>query len=169
MDVEAALLEEHSRRQTDRIAAWVGGEPRRFAAVVRVVLANAPVMAQRAAWVMSVVAEAHPAWARSHLGALLDHLARPNLHPAVTRAIFRMLQFAPIPGALEGRLLTVALTAMGSAAPVAIKVCAMTVVKRLAADSPELLGEIRQLVADQLPHASPAFRARARREFPSLR
>jgi hypothetical protein len=30
MDIEAALLEEHSRRQTDRIAAWVGDEIRQL-------------------------------------------------------------------------------------------------------------------------------------------
>ena len=165
MNLEAALLAEHSRRQRDLIVAWVGGEPRRFAKVVGVMLGDAPVLAQRAAWVVSVVAEAHPAWSRPHLGRLLDHLARPKLHPAVSRAIFRLLQFAPIPGVLEGRVLAVALAGLGGPTAIAVKVCAMTVLKRLAADSPALLTEIRQLIDEQLPTASPAFRARARREF----
>jgi hypothetical protein len=165
MDFAAALRAEHSRAQTDRIAAAVGADARRFAELVGLMTGGDRLLAQRGAWAVAVVAEARPELTKPHLVKLLDHLAKPGLHPAVVRAIFRMLQTAPIPGNLEGRVLGVALAALGGVAPVAVKAYALTVLKRLAAGYPELMAEVRALIDEQLPDASPALLARARMEF----
>lgn len=122
---------------------------------------------QRAAWAFGDCAEAHPGMLAPHLETMLDNLDRPGLHPAVIRASFRALQFAAIPGPMEGRVLAAAFAALGGAAPIAVKAYSITVARRLAEPYPELLEEARLLVESQLPGAAPAIRSRARREFPA--
>jgi len=165
MNPPEALRQEHSRAQTDRVAAWVGRDRRRFGVLVELLTGNDRLLAQRAAWVVSVVAEARPELLTGHVARLLDHLRTPGLHPAVVRAVFRSLQTVPVPGELEGRVLAAAMAALGGSVPVAVKVFAMTVLKRLAGGQPALLAEVRALVEEQLAGARPAFLARARREF----
>lgn len=165
MNPTDALRQEHSRKQTDRVAAWVGQDRRRFQTMVELMTGEDRLLAKRAAWVVSVVAEDRPEQLPEHLARLLDHLRTPGLHPAVMRAVFRSLQTVPVPGDLEGRVLAAAMAALGGPVPVAVKVFAMTVLKRLAREHPALLAEVRALVEEQLAGASPAFLARARREF----
>jgi hypothetical protein len=67
---------------------------------------------------------------------------------------------------MEGRVMAVAMSALGGVAPVAVKACSLTVLKRLATRTPAILSEINALIAEQLPQASAGLRARVRREFP---
>ena len=164
-DPIAALTQEHSRAQTDKVAAWVGNDAAKFAEMIALMTGSDRLLAQRSAWVVAVVGEAHPEWVGTHLAALLDHLARPGLHPAVVRAVFRLMQSSPIPGNLEGRVMAVAFAALGGVAAAAVKAYSISILKRLAEAHPELLGEVRALLAEQLPGACPAVRSRARREF----
>lgn len=160
-----ALRAGKSKREALETAAWVGCDRRRFAGLVGFMQGGDSKLAARAAWVFSSCVEAHPELLGPHLERLLKHLERPGLHPAVPRNTFRVLQFAPIPGPCEGRVLSAALAALGGPVPVAVKAYAITVLKRVAADAPEILAEVKLLVDEQLQDASPAFRSRARREF----
>ncbi|MBN8456481.1 MAG: hypothetical protein J0M04_01355 [Verrucomicrobia bacterium] len=164
-DPITVLRREHSRAQTDKVAAWVGDDPAKFAEIVALMTGSDRLLAQRSAWVVAVVGEAHPEWVGSHLAAMLDHLSKPGLHPAVVRAVFRLMQTAPIPGNLEGRVMAVAFAALGGVAAAAVKAYSLTVLRRLAEAHPGILGEVRALLAEQLPTACPAVRSRARREF----
>jgi hypothetical protein len=155
----------HHKELTLEIAAWVGRNRRRFAEVVAFMMGTDAKLAARAAWVMSVCVEAHPELLEPHLKDLLDHLERHGLHPAIPRNTFRVLQFAPISGELEARVLSMALAALGGPVAVAVKAYAMTVLKRLAGDVPEIMAEVKLLIDEQMHDASPAFRARARMEF----
>ena len=164
-DPIAALRQEHSRAQTDKVAAWVGNDAAKFAEIIALMTGSERLLAQRAAWVVAVVGEAHPEWVGPCLGALLDHLAKPGLHPAVVRTVFRLMQSSPIPGNLEGRVMAVAFAALGGVAAAAVKAYSLTILKRLAEAHPAILGEVRALLAEQLPTACPAVLSRARREF----
>lgn len=164
-DPVAALRQEHSRAQTDKVAAWTMADVRRYGRMINLMTGDDRLLTQRAAWVVCVVGEANPEWVVRHLPRLLDHLARPGLHPAVVRGIFRLLQNVPIPGRLEGRVLSLAFAALGGTAAVAVKAYSLTILKRLAAKSPEILDEVRAILAEELPNAAPAVRSRARREF----
>lgn len=165
MNPEQALREEHSKRRTRELTDWVGGNRGRFRRMVGLMTAGDPLLEQRSAWVVGDSVERWPRLAGPHLCGLLDNLERSGLHPAVVRATFRILQFADIPPLLEGRVCGMAMAALGGATPVAVKVYAMTVLKRLVARYPEIEEEVRLMVAEQLPEASPAFRARARMNF----
>lgn len=165
MDPERALREEHSKRRTRELTEWVGGNRGRFQRMVGLMTGGDPLLEQRSAWVVGDSVERWPRLAGPHLPGLLDNLERSGLHPAVVRATFRLMQFADIPPVLEGRVCGAAMAALGGAVPVAVKIYAMTVLKRLVARYPEIEEEVRLLVAEQLPEASPGFRSRARREF----
>lgn len=165
MDPRTALRQEHSRAQTDRIVAWADAGPERFGELVAIMLGRDRLLAQRAAWAVSLAGERRPEWVAPHLRAMVDHLATPGLHPAVIRGTFRLLQTVPVSGAMEGPVLAVAMAALGGTAPAAVEAIALTVLKRLAGPYPELLAEIRAVAEARLPDASPAFRSRFRREF----
>jgi hypothetical protein len=159
------LRQEHSRAQTDRIAEWTMRDARRYAEMIDLMTGNDRLLAQRSAWVVSVVGEARPDWVGPHLERMLDHLGRPGLHPAVVRGIFKLLQNVPIAGKLEGRVMSLAFAALAGTAAVAVKAYALTILKRLANGQQEILDEVRAILAEDLPGASPAVRARARMKF----
>lgn len=155
----------HNKPLALEIAAWAGRDRGRFAQLAAIMAGDDPKLAARAAWAAGTCVENHPELLAAHLPALLDRIESRGVHPAVTRNVFRMLQFAPVPGECEGRVLAAALAALGGVAPVAVKAFAITVLKRLAGDLPEIVEEVRLLIDEQWHDASPAIRVRARREF----
>lgn len=158
------LMLGHNKELALRTAEWTGDSRKRFQELVGFMVSEDAVLSARAAWVFGICVEARPAWLAPVLPVLLDRIER-RVHPAVTRNLFRCLQTAPIPGELEGRILSAAMAALGGPGPVAEKAFGMTILKRLAGGNAELLEEIRLLVREQFHEASPAFRARAKREF----
>ena len=155
----------NNRKFSEITAAWVGSDRKKFASLIDFMIMADSQMAARAAWVASIVVDSHPRLLAPHLASLLRHFDSRQAHPPVLRNFFRMLQTAPIPGESEGLVLAAAMAALGGPGPVAVKVNAMSVLKRLTAGMPELLREIHLLIDEQMHDASPGFRARARREF----
>ncbi len=165
LSLESRLRAARGKKQIEEIVAWVGGRRGRFGELMGFVASEEFDLAVRSAWAGGWVVEAHPGLLAEHLTAVLDVLERPGLCSSVARGIFRMLQFGQLSGECEGRVLAAAMAALGGPMPVAVKVYAMTVLKRLIGDYPELMAEVRLLVEEQLHDASPGFRVRARRDF----
>jgi hypothetical protein len=163
--LEETLRQTRGKSQVVEIAVWVGNHRKRFDRVFGFMQGGDPRLAAPAAWVASHCVELYPGLIDPHFKSMLDLLEKASLSPAVLRNSFRMLQFALIPGSCESRVMSMALAAIGAPVAVAVKACAVTVLKRLSAGYPDLLGEVRLMIMDQLPGASPAFIARARREF----
>jgi hypothetical protein len=163
MDLEQRLLREHSRRNAEQIASWVGGDTRRFHGLMRIFLRGGPLLAQRSAWVVSICAESHPALIPPYLRRMIARMLEPGMHDAVRRAVVRILQTVEIPPPLLGRVASVCFDQLSSAgAGVAVKVFAMTVLGRIAEGRPDLARELRIVIEQQLPFASAGFAARAR-------
>jgi hypothetical protein len=165
MCLEEALRTEHNKARIREITDWVGADPQRFAELYTLFLGDDRLLSQRAAWAVGDCVEAHPELIRPHMGTLLRNLERPHPHPAIARNTFRLLQFAPVSGEWEGRVLSAAMAALGGTAPIAVKVYAMTILRKLADLYPDILGEARLLIDEQWAEAGPAFRSRARKEF----
>lgn len=165
MDIPRELRDENRKAQITRMVDWVGHDPGKFRLFLELMTGPDRRLAQRAAWVVGDCSERHPQLAVPHLPALLDNLARPGLHDAVVRHTFRVLQFTQIPPRLEGRVFGLAMAALGGTAPVAAKAYALTVLKRLSKLHPAALTEVRALLGEIMPQASPGIRARVRREF----
>ena len=163
MNLEAEILEEHSRHQSDRIAAWIGSDRKRFAALMKLFLKGDWCLTQRSAWIVSICAERDPSLIRPHLKAMMLRMQEKGVHVAVPRNMLRILQNTEIPRPLQGRVAGLCFEYLASAtAPVAIKALSLSVIARISRREPELQRELRLVIEQQLPYAGAAIRARAR-------
>lgn len=164
IDLEQLLREEHSKKQTDRIVRYIGGDKRRFAVLIQLFFKGEYRITQRAAWPLSYCVRAHPRLIVPYFKPLLDNLARKDIHVAVIRNTVRLLQDVAIPKKYHGRVMNTCFEFLQSAeTPIAVKAFSLTILANLAADYPEIRGELRLIIEDQWEHATPAIRSRAKR------
>ncbi|HLP15346.1 MAG TPA: hypothetical protein VK470_03745 [Bacteroidota bacterium] len=166
MDIEFELRKEHSKRQTIRIAKWIGTDPERLESFMTIFLHGDALIGQRGAWVVGTLGDLHPDLFAPHLKNLIAKMKEPNIHNAVKRNIVHLLQNVEIPRRLLGTVVSLCFDFL--ACPdetIAVKVFAMTVIARVGKAEPDLMHELRLIVDQQLPLAGGAFRSRARRIF----
>jgi hypothetical protein len=169
MDLTKALLKEHSKAQMTKIVDYVGQNEARFKVLVEVYLAGPYRVTQRAAWPLSYCVERHPGLVTPHLKRLLDFLDKPGLHDAVKRNTLRLLQYVDLPKRLHGRVADLCFQYLQSKRePIAVKAFSLTVLQRIVEVQPELGTELKIIIEDQLPYASPAFRSRARKVLKTI-
>jgi hypothetical protein len=164
MKIRDALLEVHSKAQATKITNYVGGDPKRFAELMKYLLGPNYRLSQRAAWPVSYCIERHPELVKPYFNVLIKQLERDDAHVAVRRNVARLLQFVEIPKRYEGRIFEACYGLLSNPAEtVAVRVFSMTVAAKIAKGKPELMDELR-LAATQHPEAATAgFRSRARR------
>ena len=167
MDIKAALLQEHSKTQAQRIAAYIGSDPERFRELMLLFFKGEYRITQRAAWVLFFCTANYPMLTQPYLNPLISNLEQP-VSNAVKRNTLRHLQSIPIPPNLQGQLATVCFNFLMGSEPVAIKAFAMTILANLAQSEPDLGRELKIIIQDQLPYASAGFKARARTILPQL-
>jgi hypothetical protein len=93
----------------------------------------------------------------------------PGVHDAVRRNVMRALQFVEIPPRLLGEIASICFDELASpVSPIAVRACAMTVLERVVEREPELGRELRLVIEQQLPYATAAFQARARKVLATL-
>lgn len=156
-------MTEHSKQQTMAIVEFIGEDPKRFAELMKVFFAGDYRLTQRAAWPMNYCAELHPKLILPYLPKLLDCLEREDMHDAVRRNVVRLLQYIEIPKRLTGKVYSHCIDLLDDAdQPAAVRAFAMTVATRIAKSEPDLINELRLIVSKHLPHATAAFRARAK-------
>lgn len=163
MDLQKALLEDHSRAQMLKIVKYIGADSLRFKQLIDLFLKGDYRLTQRASWPLSNCVEKHPELLNPYFLVLLDQLSVPA-HNAVHRNIVRLLQFVEIPELYSGRVMNLCFDLLMKAKePVANKAFALTVLGNLAKTFPEIKNEILLCIEDQLPHSSPGFQSRARK------
>jgi hypothetical protein len=169
MDLHNEILLEHSKRQAERIARWIGGDAVRFAELVRLFLDADPLVAQRSSWVVSLCIERHPDLALPWMADLLRQAEAQSAHPAVHRNVMRSLQYVAIPRRFRGRAVQICFAFLeDGAAPVAVKAFSMTVLAAIAETEPALKNEVRMTLEPMVPYGSAGFRARARKVLARL-
>lgn len=162
-DIHRLLKEEHSKRQTDRIVAYIGNDKTRFAVLIELFFKGEYRITQRAAWPLSYCVRAHPELIGPYFKRLLDNLARRDIHVAVVRNSVRLLQDVDIPKRYHGRVMSTCFDLVQSAGtPIAIKAFSLTVLANMAADYPDIRNELKVIIDEQWERATPAFRSRAR-------
>lgn len=158
MNIREALRTEHSKRQTMAIVEYVGSDAERFRELMDIFLGREYLMTQRAAWAVNYCAELHPELVAPYLTRLIAQLERDDVHNAVRRNVARLLQFVEIPSRLRGRVFDACYNLVDDAEqPVAVRVFAITVAARIAANKPDLLDELSLVVEKHVAHASIAF------------
>jgi hypothetical protein len=164
MDIESELLNNCSRRLSDRIAFWIGTDTKRFAVLMNVFLHGEPPAARHSAMAVGICAERHPALVKPYIGRMLFRIEEPGVHVALRRTVVRMLQDVDIPPELLGKVATLCFRYLSAGeSPVAVKVFAMSVIARIAKKEPDLGRELRLLIEQGLPYGTNGYRSRARR------
>ena len=164
IDLEQLLRDEHSKKQTDRIVRYIGKDKRRFAVLIRLFFKGEYRITQRAAWPLSYCVRAHPDLISPYFKPLLENLSRKDIHPAVIRNTVRLLQEVSIPKKYHGLVMNSCFGFIRSAdTPIAIKAFSLSILGRLAADYPDICGELKLLIQDLWEHATPAIRSRAKK------
>lgn len=169
MDLTRELLRAHTKTQATKIADYVHDSPTRFKVLVDIFLKGPYRITQRASWPLNLCVERNPDLIKPHLKRLLKFLQEPGIHNAVKRNTMRLLQFCPVPKTLHGTVAALCFEYLESKKePVAVKVFAMTVLSTIIENEPDLQKELKIILEDQLPYASPGFTVRAHRVLKSL-
>lgn len=165
MDLRNRILQENSRTHTLKIAAWAGSDPKHLAQLVELFLHDEYRVVQRAAWVLSYVAQQHPQLVEPHLPAMVRRMEDEGIPVAVKRNVTRVLQFLPIPPALHGPVMNKCFELLvNPEETIAVRAFSMTVLANLAKEYPDIRNEIRLVLEDQLQHQpSPGFASRAKK------
>jgi len=164
MDLQKALLKEHSKAQTDKIVNWVGKDKKRFAELMRLFFIGEYRLTQRTAWPMSYCVIAHPELIKPYFGKLIKLMKQPGIHDAVTRNIVRLLQEIEIPKKYQGEIMTICFDFVSSlSVPVAVKAFSLTILEHLASKYPEIIPELKLIIEERWEHETAAFRQRAKK------
>ena len=170
MNLAERILQEHSKKQKNRIVSYVGHDPKRFSELVDVFLQGPYSITQRAAWPLSFCIEQYPDLLKPHFKKILGKLGEKNIHNSVKRNTLRMLQFVRVPKVYQGITVDLCLPFLADAKePVAIRVFAMTVMANIAKEVPELKNELIPLIEDHIPYASAGFISRSGKVLKQLR
>lgn len=164
MDIRAEILKEHSKQNSEAIAAWVGASPQRVTQLMDLFLHDEYRVVQRLAQVVSKLADAHPDLIKPHLPQLVKRMNEPGVHVAVKRNVIRILQYVDIPESLHGDVMNTCFDLLADPnETVAVRVFSMTVLDKLSAQYPEIRQELQVIIEDVLEQGcTAAFRARAR-------
>ncbi|MBC7861347.1 MAG: hypothetical protein IAF38_00150 [Bacteroidia bacterium] len=168
MNLREQILKEHSKRNTAKITKYVGEDPERFKALMRLFFNDEYRVVQRAAWAVGNIGVDHKYLVKPYLKKMTDYLQKPP-HDAVKRNVLRIFQFIEIPKNLQGRLVDICFKFLLSKdEPIAIKVFSMTVLANISKKNPDLKNEIKMVIEEMLPFAGPGIRARGKRTLKEL-
>ncbi len=170
MNLATAIAREHNKVQRDRIVAYIGADPKRFAELVQLFLAGPYRITQRASWPLSTCIENHPQLITPHLRKILALLQQEGIHDAVKRNVLRLLQYITIPKSLQGIVIDLCFKYLsGTQEPVAIRAFSITLLTNLAGNIPELKNELISIIEQRLPYEKPAFVSRSTKALKLLR
>jgi hypothetical protein len=164
VDIETELRKGHTKAQCDRIVKYVGDREDRFGELMELFFSGEYLITQRAAWPMSYCVRNHPMLVKPWFKKMLDLLESENAHSAAKRNIVRLLQYAEIPKRFQGRLMNRCFRFIedpGEA--IAVKAFSLTVLENLSSAYPEILPEIKTIIAARWDRETPAFRSRAKK------
>lgn len=158
MNLKKELLTNRSKENIKRIARHVIASHCFEELLVLIKQSGAPIP-ERASWVMSHCSDLDPTIIPPHTEVLLLELQK-GVSSAVRRNILRVLQSVNIPDHLLGLAANLCFDYLAGTEPVAVKVFAMTILANICQREPDLAPELRLIIEDQLPYASPGFKNR---------
>lgn len=164
MNIEKELLKEHSKRQADKIANYACRNKENFKKLIQCYLSGEHLLAQRAAWSVSIAARKQPEYILPYIKDLVEILSKKNVHNAVIRNSVRTLETLEIPRKFQGKIMQTCFRFLEDYnTPVATKVFSMTTLYNLSKQYPEIKSELKSVIEDRWEHESAAFKSRGRK------
>ena len=152
-----------SRRHMEYVAHCIGDNETEFGRLMDVVLNGKEPVVQRAAWAMDVCIETYSWLLSPYVENLIDALPRFT-NNGVKRQVVKALAVREIPEKYEGQIADLCFCWIQmSEVPVAIKVHCMQILANIAARHPDLAGELRIVINEQIPRNSMGFASRGRK------
>lgn len=164
------ILIEHSKANAVRIVNWVGNDARRFNELMQLFLHDEYRVVQRAAQIISIVAEKNRQLLQPHLTEMVARMREPNLPTAVKRNVVRVLQNQEIPEDLHGAVMNTCFDLLADIKEtIAVRAFSMTVLANLVKHYPEIKQELKVILEEGLEQdPSPGFRSRALKTLKQL-
>ena len=164
MDIKAELAKEHSKKQCDKIVAYIGNNKERFADLMELFFNGEYRIIQRASWPMSCCVKNHPQLITTYFKQLINNLQKKGIHDAVLRNTVRLLQDVGIPKKYHGKLMDICFGYIQSnEIPVAVKAFSLTILDDLSKQYPDIVPELKLIIEERWEHETPAFHSRARK------
>lgn len=161
MDIATQLLTELSRRNTDLIAHYIGNDAEKFHHLMDLLFHGKAPIPQRAAWVVTHIAEKYPELCLPFIEPIILHLEKFE-HTGIHRCLLRFISEMDIPESLQGQLYDICYQwLMDKHAPIAVKVHCMQILFNISEVEPDLKHELRLIIEELTDHESAALRSRS--------
>lgn len=160
MNIREEILREHSKAQCLRIAQYIGDDKQRFEELMYLFLNDEYLVYQRAAWVVSTVANKYPDHIQPHILPMLENL-KNNHHPSVTRNTVRVLRYLDkIPESSIGLAASICFKYLTTpSVPIAIRVFSMHILYKICLVEPDLKEELKMSIEDGIWHGSAGYKS----------
>jgi hypothetical protein len=169
MNLELEILKEHSKRNTEKIARWIGDHPQRFEQLLLLFLNGEHLITQRSAWILGICVEKNPLLIKPWLTKVIKKMQEPGVHNAVKRNVVRILQFIPIPRSQQGVVANLCFDFLKSLdAPIAVKAFSMTVLANIARCEPDLKNELFPVIDQLVQFGGPGIQSRGKKVLQQL-
>lgn len=163
INLKDELLKEHSKVQAEKIVKYVLQHPEAFHELMKIFFYDEYRLVQRASWPVSLLAKEQPTLFNDYLEKIIINF-RNSVPDAVKRNSTKVVLLLEIPECLKGITVDVMFhLLLDKKEPVAIKANAMSIIYKLCKNEPEIINELKIIIEDQFPYATPAFTSRARK------
>ena len=163
MDIKAALLQEHSKKQCLKIVTYVGNDKKLFGELITLMLTGEYRVAQRAAYSVSYCVQNHPALIKPWFGKMIKKMGDKQAHDAIRRNALRILEDFDIPEKYCGMLFELSNHYLHDInQPIAVRAFSISVMFNIAKKYPDLKIEVQHNAESLLHCGIPALESRSR-------
>jgi len=159
-----------SARQCLQAVEIISTDKKKIKELVHIFVTENDDIARPASWVLSKIAENHPALLYPHLHDIISRLQRPVVHDGIKRHVLKILEICSVPEDEEGVVMNLCFDVLSDVKEaVAIKVFAMSVLAELAKKYPDIKQELITILQNTLSmETTPGFKSRANKIIRAL-
>ena len=161
MNLRKAILEEHSKAQTDKIVHWIGQDVMKLQELMNLFMNDEYRVVQRSAWMVSEVAKKYPDLFQPYIPYLIEKLADIDAHIAVRRNVFRIFASLDLPETSHGIIMHHCFEALKNPKEaLAVRAFAVSILTRLMKVYHEIIQELKIILENYLQYESaPSFKS----------
>ena len=171
VNLKVQVLKENSRANNELVKNWVDNDADKLEQLMLLFLNGEYRVVQRAAGMISLIAEDHPLMIQKWLPEMIEKAKHTNASVAVKRNVVRLMQFIEIPADIQGEAMNLCFRLLTAPKEtVAVQCFSMTVLFNLSKTYPEIRRELKMIIEDHMRHQVTAgFSARAKKILACLK